>query len=377
MNIPLPAGWQRVCKGGRVVREHRGWVSGGPWAALGLLAFAWLPSAPACAQAADAAQTTPAVSVLAITPQINMLTVNGVNVVVQSGEDGTVVVDSGPAAGADALLAAVRKVATGTIHYVIDTGADAELVGGNAALASAGHSVAAEDFFVAAQGRQLNGVFTLPGAGGGTGAPVIARQSVLTRLVTDPGANYSGAALPTDTFTRPEFNLYSSEPIAVVWLPNAHSDSDTAVRFERSDVVVAGEVFDPTRFPVIDIAHGGSIQGEIDALNRLINTLVFAHAPVLTEAGSTMVIPVHGPVSDIDDLVTYRDMVDAVRQRVQYYLDHGRNYRQIVAADPAQGFHTRYGSDSGAWTTADFVDAVYKSLTAEHQGHEAKRGEEQ
>lgn len=344
------------------------------WAAFAIVASGCLAAAGAQAQPPAAAAD---VAVMPVAPGIDMLTVDGVNVAVQTGEDGTVVVDTGPAAGADALLAAVRQIAHGTIHYIIDTGADAELVGGNAALANAGHSVAAEDFFVAAQGRQLTDVFSLPGAGGGTGAPVIARQSVLTRLVSEPGANASAAALPTDTFTRPEFNLYSSEPIAVVWLPNAHSDSDTAVRFERSDVVVAGEVFDPTRFPVIDLAHGGSIQGEIDALNRLINTLVFAHAPVLTEAGSTMVIPVRGPLSDIDDLVSYRDMVDTVRARVQYYIDHGRNYRQIVAADPAQGFHTRYGSDNGSWTTADFVDAVYKSLMAGHQGHKGKRGDEQ
>jgi len=353
---------------------------------LTLLIGTWLlvPRAQAQAQAltGDAAAGTAAgaagtVAVLPVTAHVQMLTVDGVNVAVQSGVDGTVVVDTGPAASAAAVLAAIRRISSGAIHYVIDTGADAELVGGNATLASAGHSVAAEDFFVAAQGRQLNGVFTLPGAGAGTGAPVIARQSVLARLVSDPGASYTGAALPTDTFTRPEFNLYSSEPIAIVWLPNAHSDSDTAVRFERSDVVVTGEVFDPTRFPVIDIAHGGSIQGEVDALNRLINTLVFSHAPVLTQAESTQVIPVHGPLSDIDDLVTYRDMVDTVRARVQYYIDHGRSFRDIVAADPAQGFHTRYGSDSGSWTTADFVQAVYKSLMANHRGSRQRRGTEQ
>ncbi|HEX4049562.1 MAG TPA: hypothetical protein VHY19_01610 [Steroidobacteraceae bacterium] len=372
--------------------ERRGIPVSGLTVLLTLLVGGWLSVPRAQAQTGDAASGTSAlappsatqpaagsggVSVLPVTPHIEMLTVDGVNVAVQSGEDGTVVVDSGPAAGAAALLAAIQRISSGTIHYVIDTGADAELVGGNAVLASAGHSVAVEDFFVAIQDRQLNGVFTLPGAGGGTGAPVIARQNVLTRLASDPSASYSGAALPTDTFTRPEFNLYSSEPIAIVWLPNAHSDSDTAVRFERSDVVVAGEVFDPTRFPIIDIAHGGSIQGEIDALNRLINTLVFAHAPVLTEAGSTLVIPVRGPLSDIDDLVAYRDMVDTVRARVQFYIDHGRSYRDIVAADPAQGFHTRYGSDSGSWTTADFVAAVYKSLQASRQGHQGRRGAEQ
>jgi glyoxylase-like metal-dependent hydrolase (beta-lactamase superfamily II) len=345
---------------------------GALWVALGCLALLSAPRAQA--QQGGAAMR---VSVLQVVPGIDMITVDGVNLAVQSGEDGAVVVDTGPAAGANAALAAIQHVVSGAIHYVIDTGADAELVGGNAVLATAGHSVAAEDTFVAAQNRGFSAIVSLPGAGGGAGAPVIARQSVLTRLVSDPGASYSGAALPTDTFTRPEFNFYSSEPIAVVWLPNAHSDSDTAVRFQHSDVVVTGEVFDPTRFPVIDLAHGGSIQGEIAALNRLINTLVFAHTPVLTDAVGTLVIPVHGPLSDLDDLVSYRDMVDTVRARVQYYIDHGRSYRQIVAADPAQGFHTRYGSDTGSWTTADFVDAVYKGLMAERQGRKGRRGEQQ
>ncbi|MGH8142802.1 MAG: hypothetical protein ACREU2_09830 [Steroidobacteraceae bacterium] len=329
----------------------------------------------ACAGAAvSASAADAAVSVLQVKPGIYMLTVDGVNVAVQTGVDGTVVVNTGPASAANELLAAIRRITPEPIHYVIDTGADAELVGGNATLAAAGHSLAAEDFFVAAQGRQLTDVFTLPGGRGGSTAPVVARQSVLTQMVTDTSAGYTGAALPTDTFTRPDFNFFSTEPISIVWLPAAHSSSDTAVRFERSDVVIAGEVFDPTRFPVIDLKHGGSFQGEIDALNQLINTLVFTHTPVLTGAESTLVIPVHGPLSDLDDLVTYRDMVATVGIRVQYYIDHGRSYQQIVAADPAQGYHTRYGSDTGEWTTADFVKAVYQSLMAEDKSHHGKRG---
>lgn len=79
-------------------------------------------------------------------------------------------------------------------------------------------------------------------------------------------------------------------------LPAAHSDGDSAVRFDRADAVVAGAVFDPTRFPVIDLAHGGSIQGEIDALSQLLNTLVFGHTPVLQNTGGTVVIPMRGPL---------------------------------------------------------------------------------
>jgi glyoxylase-like metal-dependent hydrolase (beta-lactamase superfamily II) len=314
------------------------------------------------------------VDVLPVAPGIEMLTVGGVNVAVQSGPDGTLVVDPGPAQSAAAVLAAIRQISSEPIHYLIDTDADSELIGANAAVAAAGHSVAVQDVFIAGQRRGFTNLVTLPGANGGGGAPIIARQNVLSEMALQTEANYSSAAYPTDTFTRPEFNLFINEPIAVVRLPGSHNDADAAVRFERSNVVVTGEIFDPTRFPIIDLAHGGSVQGEIDALNLVINALVFAHTPVLGDDPGTLVIPVHGPLSTLDDLVSYRDMVATVAMRVQYYMDRGRSYQQIVAADPAQGFHTRYGSDTGSWTTADFVQAVYKSLTAERRSRHGQRG---
>jgi len=314
------------------------------------------------------------VDVLPVAPGIEMLTVNGVNVAVQSGPDGTVVVDPGPAQSAQAILTAIGQISSEPIHYLIDTDADPELIGANAAVAAAGHSVAVQDVFIAGQRRDFTNLITLPGANGGGGAPIIARQNVITEMAGQTEARYTSAAYPTDTFTRPEFNLYVNEPIAVVRLPGSHSDADAAVRFERSDVVVAGEIFDPTRFPVIDLAHGGSVQGEVDALNLVINTLAFAHTPVLTEEPGTLVIPVHGPIGTLDDLVSYRDMVATVMMRVRYYMDRGRSYQQIAAADPAQGYHTRYGSDTGSWTTADFVHAVYKSLLAERRARHGRGG---
>lgn len=314
------------------------------------------------------------VDVLPVAPGIEMLTVDGVNIAVQSGPDGTVVVDPGPAQSAQAVLAAIGRISSQPIHYLIDTDADPELIGANAAVAAAGHSVAVQDVFIAGQRRGFTDLVTLPGANGGGGAPIIARQNVLTEMAGQAEANYSSAAYPTDTFTRPEFNLYVNEPIAVVRLPGSHNDADAAVRFERSNVVVTGEIFDPTHFPVIDLTHGGSVQGEIDALNLVINMLAFAHTPVLTDDPGTLVIGVHGPLSTLDDLVSYRDMVATVMMRVQYYMDRGRSYQQIVAADTAQGFHTRYGSDTGRWTTADFVQAVYKSLMAERRAHHGQRG---
>lgn len=305
---------------------------------------------------------------------VRMLTVQGVNVTLQSGPQGTIVVDTGPAAGAQQLLEQIHQVTDRPIRYIIDTGADAELIGGNAAVAAAGQSLATTDTFDALEVNGNTSKVALPGQG--NTAVVIARQNVLTQMLSEPGANYTSAALPSDTFTRKQFNFFlNGNPIAVVSLPAGHSGSDTAVRFDRADVVVAGAVFDQTSFPAIDLANGGSIDGEIQALDEIANTLSYAHVPVLANAGATLIIPVRGPVSDEDDLVTYRDMVATVRDRIEYYLEQGKSLEQVRALNPARGYKSRYGSDSGRWTTDDFVKAVYQSLASERKAHRGGRGD--
>jgi hypothetical protein len=128
-------------------------------------------------------------------------------------------------------------------------------------------------------------------------------------------------------------------------------------------VIVAGEILDTTRFPVIDVDHGGSIQGEVDALNEIVDTAV-PSIPLVWQDGGTYIIPAHGFVCDQADVVEYRDMVTIIRDNVQAFIKKGMTLQQVKAADPAKGFRTRYGSDSGPWTTDMFVEAIYKSLTA-------------
>lgn len=311
------------------------------------------------------------VQVLQVAPGIYMMTADGVNVAVETGPRGALVVDAGPERTSNALLAAIRKVTSEPINYLIDTGGDPELVGGNATIAAAGASEQDKDPFAANQQRGLSPLLAL--AGSGSAATVIARQDVLTRMASEPAVNYQGAGLPTATFTRKQFNFIFNEPIAVVSLPNGHSNIDAAVRFERSDVVVAGAVFDQTRFPVIDASHGGSIQGELDALGEIANTLAFESAPMVMDTGGTLVIPERGPLCDQDDVVVYMDMVATIRARIEYYIDQGKSLAQIEALDPTEGYEARYGSDTGSWTTRDFVTAVYNSLKAEHKGHSGRQ----
>ena len=118
--------------------------------------------------------------------------------------------------------------------------------------------------------------------------------------------------------------------------PAAHTDSDVFVFFRRSDVVVAGDVLDTRRFPVIDVERGGSIDGEIAALNRLVE-LAVPSVPIVSREAGTIVIPGHGRLCDQFDVIEYRDMITIIRDRVRDLVDAGRSLEQVKAASPREG----------------------------------------
>jgi glyoxylase-like metal-dependent hydrolase (beta-lactamase superfamily II) len=157
--------------------------------------------------------------------------------------------------------------------------------------------------------------------------------------------------------------VLNGEGIEVLHQPAAHTDGDVMVFFRRSDVVVAGDILDTTRFPVIDVERGGSIEGEIAALNRLVD-LAIPSVPIVSREAGTVVIPGHGRLCDQFDVVEYKDMVTIIRDRVRDLMDAGMTLEQIKAASPARGYTRRYGSDSGPATNG-FIEAIYKSLPRE------------
>lgn len=286
-----------------------------------------------------------------------VLTGLGANVGIQFGTDGVVVVDAGDAAHADRLIAEIKKLTPGLIRYIINTNADADHVGGNQKVAKAGKS------FLAARGP-----FGPPPNGGA--AAILASEGVLTRMSTATGAAaFPEAAWPTEA-AIPDARKYlylNDDGIEVMAQPNAHSDSDSLVFFRRSDVVMVGDIVDMRRFPVIDLAGGGSINGEIAALNRIIN-LAIPSVPIVSREAGTVIVPSHGRILDQTDVVEYRDVVTIVRDRVQDLIKQGKSLAEVKAADPTQGYRKRYGSDTGPWTTDMFVEAVYKSLAANKSG---------
>ena len=161
-------------------------------------------------------------------------------------------------------------------------------------------------------------------------------------------------------FQRHKELFFNDEAVQILHLPAAHSDGDSIVFFRRSDVVSTGDVFDTVTYPRIDVARGGTIQGEIDGLNRILDVTI----PAQQQEGGTMVIPGHGRLCDEADVVEYRDMVTILRDRIADMKHRGMTLAQVKAARPTRDYDGRYGATSGAWTTDMFVEAVYSTLGA-------------
>ena len=273
----------------------------------------------------------------------------GGNIGVQLGSDGIVLVNAGGPNTSDKVLAALKTLTDLPIRYIINADAGTDFVAGNEKLARAGYTIFT---------NALGGGAGLPNGGG---ASILSHDSVLREMSKVKPA-YPSGALPNEAFFTPRKAIrMNDEGIEIFYQPSAHTSADSFVLFRASDVVVAGDVMDTTRFPAIDVAAGGSIAGEIAALNRLID-LTIAPTPYIYKDVGTYVIPGHGRVSEQMEVVDYRDMVVLVRDNVADLIKQGKTLDQIKAARPALPYETRYGAQAGV--TGAFIESIYKSLQA-------------
>ena len=295
------------------------------------------------------------VHILPVQGNVYMLVGAGGNITVQAGDDGVLFVDAGVAQMSDKVLAAARSISEKPIRYIINTHMHPDHTGGNEAIAKAGITIAG--------GNVVGDI----GASAGNQATILAFQSVLDRMSAPTGqqAPTPEGAWPTETYTTPERKLFfNNEGIEIIHIPNAHTDGDSIVFFRRSDVISAGDIFVTNRYPIIDMQRGGNVQGVIAGLNKIIEIAIPAAIggnDVLQEGG-TMVIPGHGRLCDVADVVFYQEMVTIIRDRVQDMIKKGMTLDQVKAARPTRDYDPRYGATSGIWTTDMFVEAVYKSL---------------
>jgi cyclase len=294
------------------------------------------------------------IEIVPVLKHVYMLVGAGANVTVQIGDQGVTLVDAGGAGKTDALLAAVRHLTSKPLRYLVDTGPDADHVGGNAAI-------------VKAAGGILGGAAAGAGGGRGTAASnqnvglmTVSHENASNRL-SRGGAGLpalTGDAIPESTFFTRRKDLYmNGEPIELRWQPAAHTDGDIFVFFRGSDVVSVGDVYLPDSYPHIDLARGGSVQGEIDALNAIIDITV----PERNQMGGTRVVPGHGRLTNEADVVEYRDMMTIVRDRVRDMVKKGMTVEQVKAARPTLEYDGIYGTDK-SWTGEMFIETVYRDL---------------
>jgi cyclase len=302
----------------------------------------------------------------------------GANITVSIGRDGVLMVDSGLQSMGDQVLASIRglqnqidlrdkpisggaetrsSVATRNIEspakpirYIINTNVQPDHVGANLLLRRAGMTFT---------GGNVTGNI----ADATEGAAIMAHEAVLTRMTSSAaGATPAPAdAQPTDTYYTDTMKLshfFNGEGVQLIHQPAAHTDGDTLVWFRGSDVIAAGDLFSTTTYPIIDVRQGGTINGVVEGLNRILRLCI---AEFRTEGG-TLIVPGHGRLSDSADVAYYRDMVTILRDRVQAMVAKGMTLDQVKASKVTADYEPRYGATSGPWTTDQFIEAAYVSL---------------
>jgi glyoxylase-like metal-dependent hydrolase (beta-lactamase superfamily II) len=278
--------------------------------------------------------------VLKIQGNVWLIAGAGGNIVVQAGEQGVVVVDTGSVMS-DKVIEAIRRISPRPIRYIINTSALPGHIGGNAALGS------------------LPGGST-SGGRGGANPVVMAQENVylrMTRLGPDGKSAFPADAWPSDGYYSPRRKLiFNDEAIDIIHMPKAASDGDSIVYFRGSNVLVTGDIFTTTSLPMVNRAQGGTYTGLITALRSLLD---IAAADDLMEGG-TYIVPGHGRVCDTADLVEYHDMAWEIRDRVAKMISQGKTLEQIKAAHPVLGWEGRYSQPG--WTTDMFLDAIYPDL---------------
>lgn len=286
-----------------------------------LLATLLLTPAPAVAQNFDAVT----IDVQPVADGVYMLVGQGGNIGLTVGDDGAFVIDDQFAPLTDKILAAIASVSSEPVKFVLNTHWHGDHTGGNENMGEAGALIVAH-------------------------GNVRARMSVEVVRgdnVTPPAPD---GALPVITFDRTVNFFLNGDELHVFHVPHAHTDGDAIIHFKNSNVVHMGDTYFNGGFPFIDTNSGGSIDGAIAAMDRVL----------MVADGNTQIIPGHGPLSNARELRTTRDMLQTIRDRVASAKAGGSSADEVVAMTVAQEWDDELGG--GFVSQERLVRAIYTSL---------------
>ncbi len=259
----------------------------------------------------------------------------GGNVVVWSGADGVVLVDTGLATSSAALVEAVARISAAPVKFVIVTHGHADHAGGNEVFAR-------------------------------KGAVLIGHESLRERGGQDPAVPSGNAEASVVTLaSRPVLTTMDAlalhlngDRLDAVHVADAHTASDIVVRWNDADVVALGDIYWSGQYPYIDVESGGSLAGMVAAVE---GALARSNA-------RTVVIPGHGPVSNRAELAAYRDMLVAVGRKVREAVETGMGIEDILGTRPTAEFDAKFGRPGAIVAPEEFVRSVYRDLASRRTG---------
>lgn len=260
-------------------------------------------------------------------PGIAILFGAGGNIGVSYGPDGIFLVDDQYGPLTDKILAAVKALDPGAVRFVVNTHWHGDHSGGNENIRRAGAAVLAHENARERMSKE---------------------QYVKSFDLTIPAS--PAAALPMVTFGDGLTLYFNGDILHVIHVPAAHTDGDIFVKWEHANVIHAGDLYVRYGLPFFDVDSGGSIDGFIAAIDKIIS---------LSDA-NTRIIPGHGEVASRTDIEAYKAMLVDLRDKVAADIARDQTLEQIKAAD----YTSAYALPDGFFKPDKFIAAIYNSLNA-------------
>ena len=256
------------------------------------------------------AAATAEIAVTKLRGNVSVLEGSGGNIAVLTGRDGKLLVDAGITATRKGITEALSGLSADPIKHLIDSHWHFDHTDGNEWLHSEGAEITAHENtlkHLSVDTRVEGWRFTFPASPAG--------------------------ALPTKLFADELKLQVNGTTLALKYYLPAHTDSDISVHFTDADILHVADTFWNGVYPFIDYSTGGSIDGSIRA----------AEANVARVTDKTIVIPGHGPVGNKTQLIAFRDMLVAIREKVAALKKQGRSLEEAQAAKPTAAFDEKWG----------------------------------
>ena len=257
----------------------------------------------------------------------HMLEGEGGNITVAVANDGVIMVDSQFAPLHDKIKAAIAAISSQPIRYLLITHFHRDHTGGNEAFGKDGATIVAHE-----------NVKAVLASGSRNG---------LTGNIVPPAAPI---ALPKETFKDNMTVRLQGRAAELRHPTDVHTDGDSYIYFSDANVLATGDIVVFGRYPNIDFAYGGSIDGMIRGVDEI---LAFAK-------DDTKIVPGHGPLGTKAMIREYRQMLIDARERIQKLKAAGKSEDEVVAAKPNVDYDAKLRLDERS--IGNFVRVVYRSL---------------